>query len=46
MMLHAKDCEEDGGRLSCDKGTSTRTWEDAWKELETTVLQGSTRYIT
>lgn len=42
MLLHATDCEEEGGRLSCvdaDK-SSTRTWEDAWQELETTVDEG------
>jgi hypothetical protein len=42
MLLHGPDCEEEGGRLTCT-GTekfSTRTWEDAWHELEFTVDQG------
>ena len=42
MLLHATDCEEEGGRLSCGgaEKLSTRTWEDAWRELETTVDEG------
>lgn len=42
MLLHATDCEEEGGRLSCGgaENSSTRTWEDAWRELETTVDEG------
>ena len=48
MLLHATDCEEEGGRLSCvdaDK-SSTRTWEDAWRELETTVDEGECSWRT
>jgi diketogulonate reductase-like aldo/keto reductase len=42
MLLHATDCEDDGGRLACTgtEKSSTRTWEDSWRELEITVDQG------
>ena len=42
MLLHATECEEEDGRLSCtdvDK-SSARTWEDAWRELEIALDEG------